>query len=87
MAGINIGFETRKCFVRGEKGMFHMWIQRANVVPPSMMIGGGNGGQLWEAFGLVEFEDGHVREVMPTDVRFADGGNFNEVAFIEPKEE
>lgn len=39
------------------------------------------GGQLCETFGLVEYEDGRVDEVYPTQVVFADGGDFDVVAF------
>ena len=81
-----IGFETRPCYIHERKGMFHAWINRARVAPASMMIGGGEGGQLWEVFGLIEFEDGHMEEVYPTRVRFADGGDFACVAF-RPVEE
>jgi hypothetical protein len=51
------------------------------------MIGGHNGGQLWDVFGLVEMEDGQMREVYPTEVIFADGGDFDTVAFRRLKEE
>ena len=39
------------------------------------------GGQLMETFGLVEMEGGHMREVYPTKVVFADGGDFAFTAF------
>lgn len=61
--------------------MFHQWINRARVTPPSMTVHGHNGGQLWEVFGLVELEDGHMKEVYPTEVVFADGGGFYGVPF------
>ena len=78
--------ECRPCYIDGERGMFHQWINRAQIAPPSMMIGGHNGGQMWEVFGLVEMEDGHMREVYPTKVVFADGGDFETVAFFPQKE-
>ena len=81
-----VGPERRPCYANGEKAMFHQWINRAQVVPSSPMIGGHNGGQMWEVFGLVEMEDGHMREVYPIDVVFADGGDFNMIAFRPQKE-
>ena len=80
-----VGPERRPCYVDGERAMFHQWIIRAKVAPPSPMIGGHAGGQLWETFGLVEMEDGHMREVYPVKVVFADGGDFAEVAFRPPE--
>jgi len=76
-------FDTghRPCYVDGKKAMFHQWINRAQVAPPSMMIGGHPGGQLWEVFGLVEFEDGHVGEAYPNNIVFADGGGFEHALF------
>lgn len=76
-----VGPERRPCYVDGERAMFHQWIIRAQVAPPSLMVGGHMGGQLCETFGLVEYEDGRVGEVYPTQVVFADGGDFDVVAF------
>lgn len=76
-----VGPERRPCYINGKRGMFHQWINRAEVAPPSMMIGGHQGGQLWDVFGLVEMEDGHMIEVVPTKVVFADGGDFMVTAF------
>lgn len=76
-----IGVERRPCYVGGKKAMFHTWMNRARVAPPSMMAGGHAGGQLWEVFGVVEFEDGHVGTVYPENVQFADGGGFEDAAW------
>lgn len=76
-----IGVERRPCYVGGKKAMFHMWINRAWVAPPSMAVGGHAGGQLWEVFGVVEFEDGHVETVYPKNIQFADGGGFGDAAW------
>ena len=82
-----VGPERRPCYVKGEKAIFHQWINRAQIAAPSMMIGGHTGGQLWDVFGLVEMEDGSMKEVYPTDVVFADGGDFVDTAFRPQKEE
>lgn len=78
--------ERRPCWVDGKKAMFHQWINRAQIAPPSMMVGGHSGGQLWDVFGLVEMEDGQMKEVYPSKVIFADGGDFSKVRF-RPQEE
>ena len=81
----------RQCILRNslefcKKAMFHQWIIRAQVAPPSPMVGGEPGGQLMDVFGLVEMEDGHMKEVYPYSVVFADGGDFATTAF-KPIEE
>lgn len=81
-----VGPERRPCWVDGKKGIFHQWINRAQVAPPSMMVGGHGGGQLWDVFGLVEMEDGRMKEVYPTKIIFADGGDFSDFTF-KPQEE
>lgn len=72
MYDITVRAERRPCRVDGEKGMFHRWIDRAQIAPPSMMVGGHGGGQLWEVFGLIELENGHVIEAKPSHIVFAD---------------
>lgn len=81
-----VGPERRPCWVEGKKAMFHQWVIRAQIAPPSPMVGGAPGGQLMDVFGLVELEDGHMKEVYPYSVVFADGGDFAETAFM-PQEE
>ena len=80
-----VGPERRPCYIEGKKAMFHQWINRAQIAPPSMMVGGPAGGQLWDVFGLVEMEDGSMKQVNPYMVKFADGGDFAETAFMPPK--
>lgn len=82
-----VGPERRPCYVEGKKAMFHQWITRAQIAPPSPMIGGAPGGQLMDVVGLVEMEDGHMKEVYPYSVVFADGGDFDTVAFRMQKED
>ena len=78
-----VGFERRPCTIDGRRAIFHQWINRASVVPPSMIVNRHKGGQIWQVLGLVEFEDGHMEEVIPEAVRFADGGDFGDTAFRE----
>ena len=71
-----IASEYRPCLIHDVKCMFHCWINEAKVIPPSMMVGGHRGGQLWDVLALVETEDGHMMKVYPSEVIFTDGGKF-----------
>lgn len=62
----------RPCIVKGNKGLFHKWVEHSEIIPPSIRVGGHNGGQLRYTTALVEFEDGRVREVSPEDIKFDD---------------
>lgn len=52
--------------------MWHKWVERGETV---------GGYSFRPCFALVEYEDGTVREEYPQDVKFADGGDFNEIAW------
>lgn len=64
--------EYRICEVDGKKALFHRWNEHCNVVEPSPMIGGTPGGQIKYITGIVEFEDGSVREFYPEEITFND---------------
>ena len=72
----------RPCYVKDQKAMFHCWYQESYVVGPSVLVGGHSGGTVGNVKGVVEFEDGLVHVVCPTDIRFADGGGFEDYAFL-----
>jgi hypothetical protein len=72
--------EYRPCFVGKKKALFHRWIERAEIVPPAMAIGGHSGGVIKAPFGIVEYEDGEIAEVYPTSIQFADNP-FNDICF------
>ena len=72
LSNIEITISLRPCITNFGKGLFHRWIDRAEVIRPSVLRGGHNGGQSWEIFGLVELEDGRVVEVLPNDIQFID---------------
>lgn len=63
--------ELRLCKVGGEFGYFHIWEQTFDVIPPSPMRGGHQGGTIGQMYALVEFPDG-VKRVQPYDVKFVD---------------
>ena len=63
----------RPCMVGGTiKGYFHQWAQKSEIVCPSALRGGHAGGVIADCFGIVEFEDGTVKEVYPHVIRFLD---------------
>lgn len=66
----------RPCLIDTEgnptKAWFHRWTERNEIIPPSPMIGGHSGGVSKYMLALVEFEDGHVCEVVPERVKFTD---------------
>lgn len=60
-------YQIRTCTVDGTKALFHRW---ADIASP--LVGGPPGGQLYQVYGLVEFEDGTVQMVDPERIRFED---------------
>lgn len=78
--------EYRPCIVDGENAFFHRWLTTAYVVDASLMIGGHPAGQVMDTVGLVEMEDGAVRKIAPTSIRFLDGRERFE-GYRWPKEE
>lgn len=73
----------RPCYVGNKKALFHKWVQRRDILPPSVARGGHVGGAIEYTLALVEFENGQAYEVQPKDIRFADSKQlFNQIAFI-----
>lgn len=64
----------RPCVVDTPKGdkraYFHKWADHSNVLRPSYLEGGHNGGEVRYTVAIVEYEDGRVEEVMPSQIRF-----------------
>ncbi len=69
---MEIKAELRPCLVDDKKALFHRWNEVRQVVPPSSMIGGHGGGVIAQTFGIVEYEDGSVKECYPYKIRFLD---------------
>lgn len=65
-----------------KKALFHQWMNKSEIYPPSAMVGGHPGGIVSGTLGIVEFEDGKIAEVNPTDITFIDH-KFDEYAFGE----
>lgn len=57
---IRINQEYRPCYIKGKKALFHKWVHTKNLL-----------GQEFEV-GIVEYEDGVVEEINPTNIRFCD---------------
>lgn len=99
MAGIDgkitIERELRPCIVRipdkkkqfkEMKALFHCWNFRSEVIGESYLRGGHPAGQISATFALVEYEDGTIHELEPTQIRFVDNA-MSEYVFPEDKGE
>lgn len=62
----------RPCYVHERKALFHKWEDKSEIVPPSIMVGGHNGGIVRCTLGIVEYEDGTVHECYPYEIKFVD---------------
>lgn len=80
---IHIKNETRPCYYEGERAIFHRWGERREMLMESPLVGGHPAGIIAATFAIIELEDGTVKEVFPSKIRFADGGGFKDVAFLE----
>lgn len=77
--------EYRPCYVKGRKALFHRWINSASPALPKGMDANDEKARFFQhrsTCGLVEYEDGTLARVWPTDIRFADGGHFREYEWI-----
>ena len=71
--------ESPECEI---KALFHCWDYRSELYDASPMIGGHPGGQVSGTFAIVEYEDGTIHEVEPTQIRFVDNA-MSEYVFPE----
>ena len=87
------GFRFRKDKIKNNvvrkeknvKALFHCWNYRSELVGASPMIDGHPGGQVSGTFAIVEYEDGTIHEVEPTQIRFVDNA-MSEYVFPEANE-
>lgn len=68
------------------KALFHCWDFRSELYGASPLIGGHSAGQVSRTFGIVEYEDGTIHEVEPTQIRFVDREIKNYAFCIDEKE-
>ena len=64
----------RPCYIRKKKALFHRWIEMTFPKGSSFFH---------QTLAIVEFEDGHIEQVRPKSIVFADGGYFNDIAWKE----
>lgn len=78
----------RPCWVHGKKALFHRWTSSARPILPRGVEPDENGQhyQLSFTHAIVEYEDGTVERVWPQDVKFADGGGFEEYTWLPMNE-
>ena len=78
---ITIEREFRPCIVRipdkkkqfkEMKALFHCWDFRSEVIGESYLRGGHPAGQISATFAIVEYSDGTIHEVEPTQIQFLD---------------
>lgn len=76
--------EYRPCYVNGKKALFHRWVNTARPQLPRGAEPGENARyfQFRSTQAIVEYEDGTVDRVWPQDIQFADGGKFQEYAWL-----
>ena len=89
--------QLRPCIVDGRRAMFHRLANRVMCIRHSdtyldmlqkRVVSGGSYDEQKNTFyaetvALIEFEDGSVEEVIPSKVRFVDGGGFGAVNWPE----
>ena len=66
-----VSFFSQEGYVT-RKALFHQWAERAVLIGESPLVGGHPSGVEKWTVGIVEFEDGSVQEVHPTQITFSD---------------
>lgn len=82
--------EIRPCYIdcadkKGAvktKALFHRWGHISNVIEPSILAGGHDGGVISMTYGIVELEDGSVIQVLPQQIQFVPG-IFNDYMWLD----
>lgn len=69
----------RPCLARGRRAIFHRWVNSAHPLLPRGTEPGENARyyQFRRTEALIEYEDGTVARVFPSDIQFIDGGDFD----------
>ena len=67
-----IEMEKRPCIANGKNALFHCWSDRAEIIEPSPLVGGHDGGVMKWTVAIVEYEDGTVGEALPKNIKFLD---------------
>lgn len=64
--------DLRKCTIKERIAYFHKWSDKSQIIPPSPMVGGHNGGVLMHTVAIIEYEDGVITECYPHEIKFID---------------
>ena len=73
--------ELRPCITRdGRRVLFHTWEQYSEVLPPSPLKGGHNGGVLAGVVAICETPTGEIVRINPANIKFLDSRH-NEYAW------
>lgn len=75
----------RPCWVKGKKAIFHRWCNNANPVLPRGVEPDDEKARYFQyrsVQAVVEYMDGTVERVYPQQVKFADGGRFDEMTWL-----
>lgn len=86
MAAFSLGPKLRPCIYEDEEMLFHCWFQVSEIVAPSIMNGGHNGGVISGILGLVEDRKGYIRRVYPEKIQFLDNNIFLDYDFTRREE-
>lgn len=68
----------RPCYIDNRKAIFHRWVETSFPKDKGFIL---------QTLALVEYEDGHVAQIQPKKVIFADGGSFDEFDWKAKKTE
>ena len=63
---------TRPCYARGKRAIFHRWAEFSSLLAESPLKGGPPAGRVSNVSGIVEYEDGNVDCVHPSEIKFID---------------
>ena len=77
--------KQRPCYVKGRKAIFHRWANTANPCLPKGVEPEDEKARYFQyrsVQAIVEYMDGSVDRVWPQELKFADGGRFDEMTWL-----
>lgn len=74
----------RPCYAFGRKAIFHRWVNSAHPVLPrgEKLNESSRYYQFRRTEALVEYEDGTMGRIFPSNIQFADGGDFDKFDWL-----
>lgn len=79
--------DRRPCYAHGRKALFHRWAVSAHPVLPRGVEPGDKDAHWFQyrnVTALVEYDDGTLGRVYPSNLQFADGGGFDNFKWLPP---